>query len=462
MVIADALARFAGDIEYDSVPPEVRGRAKHLLLDAVGIALASGKYEFARRALAGLRQAGEGDIDVIGLGVTLPLRDAVLMNGILVHGLDYDDTYLPGSMHLAASCASTALGVAAHVGASGRELLTAFIAGLEVAARLAGASKGLLHAAGFHPTSVCATFSAALIAGRLMGLTSRELTMAQGIALSTSAGTIQPMQDGSWTKRMHPGWAGAGGITAAYLARGGYTGPAAAYEGRFGFYNVYLGSRAPDADLATITAELGERWEFTRTSIKLYPACHQIHAFLNAAIALKQAHAIEAQAVRCVRALVASAAIPLVCEPAADKCQPASSYSAQFSLQYALGCALARGRFGLAEIEQDAFTDPGLVALAHKVGYEIDPNSGYPKYRSGEVIVEMSDGGVLRQRENILPDEPAADAAIVAKFMDNARMVLPDARAAELRHRILSIDTEPDAARASRALGTCVTATARA
>ena len=453
MFIADALSKFAADLTCENVPPAVRGRARHLLLDAIGIAFASGKYEFSRRALAGIRYFGEGDADVIGLGARLPLRDAVLMNGMLVHGLDYDDTYLPGSIHLSAGNVPAALAVAARIGASGRDLLTACIVGLEAGARLAGAGKGLFHQAGFHPTSVCATFSSALVAGRLLGLTPPQLTMAQGIALSTAAGTVQPMQDGSWTKRMHPGWAGAGGVTAACLARGGYTGPAAAYEGRFGFYNVYLGSRAQDVDLKMVTADLGKAWEFPRTSIKLYPACHHIHAFLNAAITLRREHGIDPRGVQSVRALVASTAIPLVCEPAAAKCKPASGYIAQFSLQYAIACCLTRGRFGLAEIEEDSFTDPGLIALAHKIGYEIDPHSGYPKFRSGEVIVTMEDGRELRQRENILPDEPAPDEAIVAKFMDNAQRVMPEARAAEIRDLVLAIDTEPNALRISRALG---------
>jgi 2-methylcitrate dehydratase PrpD len=453
MFVADAVSDFARNITYDSVPDAVRKRAKHLILDAVGIAFASGQYDFARRALAGRARLGNGDSDVIGFDARLPLRDAVTLNGILVHGLDYDDTYLPGSIHLTASAVPTALGVAAHLNRSGRDLLTACIVGLEVAARIALAGRGTLHLAGFHPTGVCATFSSALIAGRLLDLTTQELNMAQGIALSTAAGTVQPMQDGSWTKRFHPGWAGAGGITAAYLASGGYTGPGAAYEGRYGFYNVYLGAHASEADPKVLSADLGERWEFPRTSIKLYPACHHIHAFLNAALVLQRRHDIDPNDIKSVRALVASTALPLVCEPAATKCRPASSYIAQFSLQYAVACCLARRRFGLAEIEEPCFTDTRLTALAEKVTCEVDLNSGFPKFRSGEIIVTTMDGREYAQRENILPDEPATDEAIVAKFMINAQMVLPEPRAARIRDMILGIDTERNALHISRALG---------
>lgn len=453
MLIADTLSQFAANLTCDAVPPPVRERARHLMLDAVGIAFVSTRYEFARRALAGVRHLGEGDADVIGFPVKLQLRDAVLMNGLLVHGLDYDDTYLPGSIHLTSSAVPTALAMAAHTGADGRELLTACVVGLEAGARLALAGQGGFQQAGFHPTSVCGAFSAALVAGRLMGLTAKQLTMAQGIALSMAAGSMQPMQDGSWTKRMHPGWAGACGITAACMAREGFIGPEAAYEGHFGLYATHLGAQAANAAPDLVGANLGEMWEFARASIKLFPACHQSHAFMNAAIRLKREHRIDPVQVRSVRTLVAKAAVPLICEPAEAKRRPASSYIAQFSLPYAMACCLARGRFGMAEIEEASFTDPELIALAAKVDYEIDPNAGYPKYRSGEVIVALKDGSELRGREHILPDEPASNEAIVAKFMDNAQLVMSEARARKIRDMVLAIEDEKQARRITHALG---------
>src|ERR1043166_7616823 len=345
-LLTDTLSGFTAQLDYDSVPAEVRSRARHLMLDAIGIAFASGTYDFAHRALSGVGFFGSGDADVIGMAAKLQLRDAVLINGMLVHGLDYDDTYLPGSVHLTSSCVPTALGMAAHLRASGRELLTALIAGLETGARIGAAGCGGFQGAGFHPTSVVGGFACALAAGKLMRLSPAQLTMAQGIALATVSGTMQPMQDGSWTKRMHPGWAAAGGLTAAALARQGFVGPAAAYEGRFGLYPTHLGAAAANADLSLATAQLGETWEFPRSSIKLFPACHQSHAFMNAAIKLARAHRIDPTQVRSVRTLVAQAAVPLICEPVEAKRKPASSYIAQFSLHYAMACCLARGRFG--------------------------------------------------------------------------------------------------------------------
>ncbi|MGZ5141530.1 MAG: MmgE/PrpD family protein, partial [Burkholderiales bacterium] len=402
------------------------------------------QYEFAQRALAACRVMGSGDFQVIGMPATLPLRDAVLMNAVLVHGLDYDDTYLPGSVHLTASSVPTVLGVGAASRATGAEAITACVIGLESGARLGAAGKGGFLRAGFHATSIVGTFACTLVAGRLMQLAARQLATAQGIALSMTSGNMQPMQDGSWTKRMHPGLSGASAITAVTFAQQGYVGPREPYEGRFGLYRCFLGQHAKDADLSIVTDALGQRWDFLRYSIKLYPACHQSHAFFNAAIALSREHKLRTQDIESIRVRVAEPAVPLICEPLAVKRKPDSSYAAQFSLPYGIACCLTRGGFGLNELESASYSDPALIALAHKVDYEIDPNSGFPKFRSGEVIVNTTDGRTLSKRENILPDEPATDEQILAKFMDSTTSAMSVARARRIRDAILDIEKVED------------------
>lgn len=456
MTVSQTLAAFAARIRLEDVPAAASERARYLALDALGVALASSQTEFARIALAGVQAIGDrGQSLVFGMGVQLPLRDAILMNGLLVHGLDYDDTYLPGSIHLCATSLPTAFGMAAHRHASGRELLAALIIGLEAGARISQAGRGNIHKAGFHPTSVCGAFSSSLVAGRLLGLTPEQLTLAQGIALATASGTVQPMQDGTWTKRFHPGWAAASGVVSAHLAQAGYTGPSVAYEGRFGFYNVFLGALSAAADTSLVGAQLGERWEFPSASIKLYPACHHIHAFVNAARDIRQqlGGALLLEDVESVHALVASVAVPLVCEPADEKFAPASGYIAQFSLQYAIACGLLRDSFGLGELEPSVREDASLIELARKVSYEVDPHSGFPKSRTGEVIVRLRDGRVLRVRSTILTEEPASNEEIVSKFMANARRAVPAGRARELCDLVLDLEQQQDVAVLMQALG---------
>ena len=451
--LSQSVADFVASLTWESVPSSVHERAKLLMLDAIGTAYAASRYPFAPVALSALSSLGSGDSVVIGTDARLALRDAVVMNGILVHGLDYDDTYLPGSVHLSASCVPVVLGMGAHAKASGKDMLMATLLGLEISARIAAAARGGFVNAGFHATGIAGVFGSTVAAGRLMQLDAAQHTLAQGVALSVTAGTLQPLQEGSWTKRLHPGWAGASGITAAAFARAGYVGPAQAYEGRFGLYTCFLGAHAAGAQPGMVVEGLGDTWEFTRTSIKLFPACHQLHAFMNCAIKLAKEQTFNADNVESVRTLIADAAVPLVCEPLASKLKPASSYSAQFSLPYSVACALMRGKFGLNEIEAPSYTDSELLKLAHKVSYEIDPHPGFPKSRSGEVIVKMKDGRELRWRDNILPDEPASADAIVEKFMQNTDGLLSRARADEIRDAVLGLEREVEGGEFVRTLG---------
>ncbi|MBK5103530.1 MAG: MmgE/PrpD family protein [Burkholderiales bacterium] len=443
--IAATLAAFAGNLDLEAIPAAVIERAKHLILDAVGIAHASTGYEFARRSLAAAAElsAGAGDMPVIAMPARLQLRDAMLLNGILVHGLDYDDTHVQGVVHATASCFPCALGVAAHAGVDGKALLAAYVVGVEAAARLGAVAKGGFHQVGFHPTGLVGAFAAALVAGRLLGLDAQQLAMAQGIALSAASGSLEFLNDGAWTKRMHPGWAGVAGYTAATLARHGFVGPRETYEGRFGLYASHLGQYAKDMDLALATAGLGETWELARVAVKPMPACHFTHACADAAAILRARHGLKPADIRSVRALVPKEVIKTVCEPVATKKHPQNSYDAQFSIPYIVATALARGSFGLAHLEDAALADADVLALAQRVEYEADPASPFPKYFSGEVVVTTHDGRELRQREEInrgAADRPISNEEIVKKFMDNAGLVLPATRAAQIRDLVLAMD----------------------
>ena len=442
MLISETFAQFAAGLEYEAIPAPVRERAKLLMLDAIGVAFASSTYDFAKKALAGLSRFGGGEHGIINSDRKLALRDAVTMNGILVHGLDYDDTYLPGAVHMTSSSVPCLLGIGADAGADGRELLTALVAGLEAAARIGGAGNGGFQKVGFHPTAVCGAMACSLLAGRLIGLDREKLKRAQGIALSLASGSMQPMLDGTWTKRLHPGAAAASGITAAALAEGGFLGPSEAYEGRFGFYSMFLAELRGKGDPALATRGLNERWEFARSSVKLFPACHQSHAFMNAAIRIATEHRFRPEDIERVDTLVADMTRELVCEPAAAKRRPDSSYIAQFSLPYGMAACLTRKRFGLAEIEEAAYTEPALLALAGKVHYEIDPNAGFPKKRTGEVIVTLRNGTKLRERDEIDPDEPAPAEAIERKFFANAEMAIDRSRAERIRDAILALEKQ--------------------
>ena len=448
--IAQTLAGFAESLRPEAIPGEVLERAKYLILDAVGIAHASTHYDFAHRSLSAVTElsGGLGDTPVIGLPHRLLARDAMLINGILVHGLDYDDTHAAGVIHATASSFPCSLGVAAQRGASGLEMLAAYVIGMEAGTRLGAVAKGGFHQIGFHPTGLVGAFSCALIAGRLYGMTAPQMAMAQGIALSVGAGSLEFLQDGAWTKRMHPGWAAVAGSTAATLARHGFVGPREAYEGRFGLFASHLGQYAGNIDLALATAGLGTTWELPKVTVKPIPACHFTHGCADAAAILREKHGLAIADIKSVRALVPQEVVKTVCEPVATKQKPQNSYDAQFSIPYIVATALARGSFGLQHLEEGALADPEVLALARRVNYEVDPDSPFPKYYSGEVIVTTTDGRELRHREEInrgAADRPISNAEVEKKFMENATLAVSAARAREIRDLVLSLDRLADA-----------------
>ncbi|CAN5219752.1 MmgE/PrpD family protein [soil metagenome] len=447
--IATQLAAFAHGLKPDMLPAAVVEQAKLLMLDALGIALASSQHDFAHCTYRGLHAlGGAGDSAVMGAFAPLPLRDAVLMNGILVHGLDFDDTHPGAITHPSASAFPLTLGLAAQRHATGAEMITAYVLAIEVVARLGAAARGGFHDVGFHPTGLVGAFGCALAAGKLMGLDQAGLAHAQGVVLSMASGSMEFLSDGAWTKRMHPGWAGVSGLTASALAGAGYRGPSQPYEGRFGLYASHLAARGLNADLSLCTRGLGGRWELMEVAVKLYPTCHFTHASIDAALALRAA-GLRAEEIESLQVLLPQGVHPVVCEPEAAKRRPANVYESQFSIHHLVAVALLRGQLGLAELDAANLADPQIQALADRIEHLADPDADYPTFFSGELRVRTHDGREFRRRESAhcgAPDRPITAADIEAKFMGNALPALPRDQALRLRDAVLSADRAPDAA----------------
>ena len=442
--ISTTLAEFVHGLTYDDIPAEVRERAKYLVLDAAGIAMASTQYPFADAILAGIQAVGEpGEMPVIGMNVRLGMRDAVLMNGALIHGLDYDDTHMESVVHATAVTLPAALVVAAREGASGRDLLTAYIAGMETAIRIGEAPKVGFHQRGYHATGVVGHFASSLVAGKLLGLDAAQLATAQGIAGSTAMASLEFVEDGAWNKRLHPGWAGVAGIMAAGQAKHGFVAPARPYEGRYGIFKTHLADLDKDADYDAVTDRLGTRWAVVESAIKPYPSCHFTHAIADSALALRERHGIAADDIVRVRALIPEDTVPVIAEPVAKKKRPVSDYDAKFSTQFITAACFERGKFGLAELEDEALNDPKILALADKVDFEIDPKSEFPRYFSGGMVVTTNDGGEFVHHERInrgAGERALSGEEIVAKFTDNALMAASQEKVEKVREGVLGLD----------------------
>jgi MmgE/PrpD N-terminal domain len=206
--ISEQLAAFTTSLALSEIPSPVIQHAKLHILDAVGVGLAASRFDFAKTALAGIQCLGEsGQIPVIGFPVKLCVRDAALLTGILIHGLDFDDTHLASIVHPSASALAAALSAGTAHHASGSEALLAYLAAVETITRLGCAVAGDFHRVGLHPTGLLGAFSCVLAVGRVAGLNAKQMTDAQGIVLSMAGGSLEFLEEGTWTKRLHPGWA---------------------------------------------------------------------------------------------------------------------------------------------------------------------------------------------------------------------------------------------------------------
>jgi len=413
-------------LRLEAIPPEVSEKTKLILLDTLGIALASSTMDFGGMVLEVARTlGGTADSRLIGSPHKVAAANAVLANGTLAHGLDYDDTLEGAIVHTGCCGAITALAVGEAVGASGRGVLEAAVAGIEVMCKVGLAAPGRFHARGFHPTALCSTFGAAAAAGKLYDLEFSQWVSAFGICGSQSSGIIEYLADGTWTKRLHPGWSAHGGIIAVLLAQQGFRGPASVFEGRHGFYRAFGGDNGYHLEKL---GELGRTWEIPRIAFKSYPCGSISHPYMDCALKLRQKYSIRPQDIEEVVCRTAEGPVHRLWEPLKEKQQPSSSYGAKFSLPYSIAAILVRGRAGLEEFSDAAIHDAEILSLAKRVRYELDPALDYPRHFSGHVKIKLRNGAVLEENQPYPRgglESPLPPSEIEEKFRANAGMTLP-------------------------------------
>lgn len=429
---AERLAQWGLSLMIGDVPSSARQAARVHLLDGLGVGLLAVGRGQGTFGVDVARSSGVAtESSVLGTGVRAPAAMAALANGVLVHALDYDDTHTGALCHPTSVVLPVAFACGEARKASGAEVLTAAIAGYETIIRIGLAVRHGFHARGFHATSVCGVFSAALVAARLQGLDEGQTVNALGIAGSQASGLLEFLDTPSATKQLHPGWAAHSGIIAAQLAAAGATGPDSILEGRYGLYRAFADVTVdPDA----ITAGLGERWEVEATSIKPYPACQLSHACLDALLSLRAR--VKPADVSRITFDVPDDTVPIVCEPRAQKLRPRSAYEAKFSLPWSAAALMIDGDLGVATF--DAVDRPDVLALAERVEHNVIDSKGPPGDTDGRVRVTMRDGATL-EATAAGGGRAATTESVLAKLRSHQ---LPSSDA--LVDAVLTLEAAPD------------------
>ena len=445
--VGERLARFVA--ETQRVPDGALLQAKRAALDTLGVALAGSREVSARAVADWLRdQGGRPEAAVLGRTLRLTAADAALANGTAAHALDFDDVSLPMRGHPSAPLLPAVLAVGEAAGSSGRDLLEAFVLGVEVEAKLGRAIGGPHYALGWHATSTLGTLGAAAACARLLRLDAGRTRMALGIAASLAAGLQQNF--GSMTKPLHAGWAARSGVVAAQLAARGFSAGAEAVEGPSGFLRAMSGGADPD--LAPFDA-LGEPFEIVSPGlgVKLYPCCYATHRAIDAVLELCAAHGTAPASVAAVRVEVnRGGMMPLRVEP------PATGLEGKFSLAYCLAAALIDGGVGLPSFTDEAVSRPAVRELMAKVKASEGELAGeFPIGGYAEVRIVLRDGTEYGTRVDVPrgdPSRPLSWDELAAKFRDCTGVALPAGSVDAALRLIEGLDGLDDVRRLTEAL----------
>lgn len=415
------LAAFAADLSFSNVPGPVVEKAKALLLDYLGTAVAVVHEDPAQRLIRFARAVGgPADSRIFGAGVSVAAPWAALVNGALGHMAELDDTHRGTMSHPGDAIWAAALAVGEKTHASGAEVLNAGIAGYEVALRIGEAAMPDHWRRGWHTSGTLMSFGAAIAAGVLLKLDRTAMAWALGIAGAQASGNFAHLEDRAMTKDFNCGHAAKSGVISAMLAQEGFTGPSNVVESPRGFLALYSADRHPER----LTLGLGTAWRMLEVAQKPYSSCRFIHASMDAALALQHEFGISAASITRVKARIFAAGAAIVNEPApweGDKGLQGTRFSAQFNL----AVALLHGRKGIADLLDPQWPlryrdAPELRAFMTKI--EVIPDASldlvFPEQPS-IVDIELTDGTIHNRKVSFPlgdPESPLDHAALSEKF----------------------------------------------
>src|ERR1700686_4555392 len=434
--ITRTLVFYSHALNSKDLGSEVVERTKYLLLDYLGVAIAGSLTESSQpiyRMLA--RSASPGPCTIIGTASHALPEYAALANGAAAHSLELDDTHQAGSIHPGVVMFSTAIALSEiHPEIDSAQFVTAVVAGYEVATRLGMALQPKSHyELGFHPTSTCGVFGAAVTAAKLLRLSEEQMLSAVGIAGSMAAGSLEFLADGTWTKRLHPGLAAQNGILAAKLAAEGFRGLASILEGRDGFLPAY----SREAKLHLVNQDLGKTFELLHTSTKPHACCRYMQAPIDGLTELAMTHDLHSGDISRVEIAVLEAGWPLVCEPRQRKYLPSTIVDAQFSMPFGAALALSYRQASLDQFTEENLKSAQLRRLMSKVVMVKDKRieKNFPAEWATRVKVQLTNG---KEFEKVVrfpkgdPENPLSWQELAIKFQSLAMRVFPQSWCQEI------------------------------
>jgi aconitate decarboxylase len=444
------IAQFVSTLTYDRVPSEVRERIKLLILDSLGCAIYGARLEWCRILQATLQELdATRTTSVWGSTLRLSSPHAALVNGTQVQGFELDDVHRQGVLHVGAVTLPALIAVAeSHAGLTGRDFLTAAVAGYEIGPRV-GRCMGQEHIGqGWHSGATVGVYSAAAGAARAMGLSPHETVHALGIAGTQSAG-LMAAQYGAMVKRMHAGRAAQSGLYGALLAKRGFTGIVDVFEAPYGGFCTTFSRSQDRFNLDELSAALGERFETLRVSLKFYSCVGSNHTTLDAISDIRRRrlftlHQLDRIVVHGSQVTVDHVGWPY---------RPQGLTSAQLNLPFCVATLLLEGDVFVDQFEPEAVDDPARIELSRKVEVVHDgaiTALGSAFRHKVRVDIHFRDGTVeteTREAPRGSEQSFATQSEIVEKFRKLTRHAMTPARQTALVEAVLNLEDLPDGKR---------------
>lgn len=441
--ISTVIADFIYELKFEDIPANVRELVSEtLLMDALGVALASHEEEYADILQeVTISMGGREEATIWGTDIKVPMVQAALVNGTLIHGMDFDDTHPTAIVHPSSCIIPTAFAAGEFVGASGKDIITAAVGGYEIMVRLGLAAQGAFHDHGFHATGILGSFAAACTAAKLFNVKKEVLINSMGICGSMASGLQQFLHDGSDVKKLHPGWANHAGIYALLLAMRGFTGPTKVFDGKFGIWASYLGI---NNNLNNYFHDLSEIWHCLGITIKQYPCCHFTHSFIDCILNLKQTYGFSSEEVKTIECRIGERGYKICCDPIQEKKRPLTVYAARFSLPYTVATALLKGSISPKEFNKSYLQDKQISETIDKIVVIKDPMVENIGHFPGWVKVILHNGSEFQfeqKYEKGSLKNPLTQKDILSKFKNNASIFFAEENSNNLLNKIHQVES---------------------
>jgi 2-methylcitrate dehydratase PrpD len=444
--VTGILATWLSSLSADDVPAHIRERAAHLVLDGVACALVGAHLPWSRLAAEAVTSLeGTGSSPVLGWGAGLPAPAACLLNGTFIQGFELDDYHPDAPLHSLSLVLPSAVATVGDVGAcSGRDFLTAIIAGLEVGPRVGRALHGgEMLSRGWHSGAIFGTHASAATAGWLRGLTAAQFEDALGLAATQSAGLMAAQYE-AMSKRMHHGFSSRNGYYAAGLAARGYTGIKRVYERQYGGFLATFGE-GHDPDAGMIVDGLGERWETSGIAVKAYAAMAGTHAPIDCILALRS-RGLRAEDVATVDIWVSHAVYH---HGWWSPQQPLETIGAQMNVGYTVAAALLDGGVLAAQFTRERIDSQELWDILRRVDVHHEPayDVSGANFLTARVVVVTHDGRTLRAEVDGPKGgttHPLSNAEIAAKARSLTADLMTPAEWQQIVDTVLGLDDLDD------------------